>query len=143
MKETDVEFLQYIHQNALMGGENLKVVLNDIKDARLCEVLRGQIKEYQSVAAQADKKLTALGETAEQAPMIAQIYSKIMINMKTMMDKSPEKIAELVIQGSTMGITDITKQLKKFQDCDTDAVNLAYRLKCVEQKNLDEMKHFL
>ena len=42
-----------------------------------------------------------------------------------------------------MGIIDIVKKLKEYVDCDDDIKNIGYKLLYVEQKSIDEMKHFL
>ncbi len=141
-KEKNTQLLKYIGKNAKMGGDNLETVLPDIKDERLKETLRSQVAEYRLVERQAKDKLSALGEQPSEDKLTG-ICARAMINVKMLMDKSNEHIAEMVAQGSTMGIIDVTKQLKNCDGCDEDAVNLAYRLKCIEQKNLDEMKHFL
>ncbi len=143
MTEKDKQLLNYINRNAKMGGDNLETLMPDVKDERLKETLQSQVAEYRTVEVQAKEKLAAAGEQPEDGSKITQFCCRVMINAKTMMDKSAEHIAEMVIQGSTMGIIDVTKQLKEHSDCNCDAVNLAYRLKCIEQKNLDEMKHYL
>ena len=141
-KEKNTQLLKYIGKNAKMVVDNLETVLPDIKDERLKEALRFQVAEYRLVERLAKDKLSALGEQPSEDKLTG-ICARAMINVKMLMDKSNEHIAEMVAQGSTMGIIDVTKQLKNCDGCDEDAVNLAYRLKCIEQKNLDEMKHFL
>ena len=140
--EKNKELLKYINKNAKMGADNLETVLGDVRDCTLKQTLTSQIAEYRSVERQAREKLKALGEEPCDSKLSGMCV-KAMINMKTMMDKSVEHIAEMVLQGSNMGIIDITKQLKNTDGCADDSVNLAYRLKCIEQKNLDEMKHYI
>lgn len=138
----DTELLQYVNRNAKMGGDNLETVLKDVKRAEMRDIITDQIAEYRSVEKQAEDKLVAMGEKPDENK-ISGMCVRMMINAKTMMDSSCEHIAEMIIKGSTAGIIDITKQLKEYSDCDADAVNLAFRLKGIEQKNLDEMKHYL
>lgn len=143
MTDKDKELLNYINRNAKMGADNLETLLPDVKDMRLKETLESQIAEYRIVEVQAKEKLAACNEQPEDASKLTQFCCSVMINAKTLMDKSNEHLAEMVIQGSTMGIIDVTKQIKNHGDCNCDVVNLAYRLKCIEQKNVDEMKHYL
>ena len=49
----------------------------------------------------------------------------------------------MLIQGSTMGIVDVTKRLKEYKNVDKDISALADRLLRFEQQNVDEMKGFL
>ena len=141
-KEKNTQLLKYLGKNAKMGADNLETVLSDVKDERLKATLESQVAEYRHIERQAKDKLAILGEQPSDDKFTG-ICARAMINVKMLMDKSNEHIAEMVVQGSTMGIIDVTKQLKNCESCDDDAVNLAYRLKCIEQKNLDEMKHYL
>ncbi|MNI90281.1 hypothetical protein D3C73_1477860 [compost metagenome] len=52
-------------------------------------------------------------------------------------------MAEMLIQGSTMGIIDITKKIKEYKSQDQTILGLANKLLQFEQKNIDELKKFL
>ena len=68
--------------------------------------------------------------------------------MKAMTDRSASNIAEMVIQGSTMGVT---KSLRTIRDCDlrdcdlrdNGVRRLADRLLETERANIEQMKRFL
>lgn len=66
-----------------------------------------------------------------------------MINMNTIKDRTPSHIAEMMIQGSTMGIVDITKKLKEYNKADKDISELGNKLLKFEQQNVEQMKTFL
>jgi len=51
--------------------------------------------------------------------------------------------AEMLIQGSTMGIVNVTKKLKQYIEAHKDISALANRLLVFEQQNVEEMKKFL
>ena len=140
--EKETEFLRYINRNAKMGADNLETVIDGMKNMELMQVLSSQVSEYREVEKQSEGKLSALGEKPSESGFTG-MCARMMINAKTMMDSSEQHIAEMVIKGSTAGIIDITKQLKNYSECCPDSINLAYRLKAIEQKNLDEMKHYL
>ena len=66
-----------------------------------------------------------------------------MSTMKAMTDRSSTNIAEMMIQGSTMGVT---KSLRTIRDCDLrdgQVRDLADKLLYTEQSNIEEMKKFL
>ena len=66
-----------------------------------------------------------------------------MINMKTLTDKSPSHLSEMLIQGSIMGIIDVTKRINQYDDADKDVLDLANRLLEFEKDNQEEWKKFL
>ena len=66
-----------------------------------------------------------------------------MINLKTLANKSPSHISEMLIQGSTMGIIDLTKKLKEYAEADQEILSLANKLLKLEQNNVEECKKYL
>ena len=65
------------------------------------------------------------------------------ISMKTLMDKTPCHISEMLIQGSTMGIIEATKNLQIYKGADKGILDLADKLLKTEQNNIEQLKPFL
>ena len=59
------------------------------------------------------------------------------------MNKTPSHISEMLIQGSTMGIIDITKKIKEYPNADKEILELANKLLKLEQNNVEECKKYL
>lgn len=59
-----------------------------------------------------------------------------MINLNTLTDKSTSHIAEMIIQGATMGVIDITKRIKEYSEVDEEILELANDLLKFEQRNI-------
>jgi len=93
-----------------------------------------------------DKTAEIMKEHSKQ-PKEINVLSKastyIVINLKTLTDKSPSHISEMLIQGSTMGIIDITKKIKEYSTSDNEIIALANKLLEFEQRNVEECKKFL
>lgn len=49
----------------------------------------------------------------------------------------------MMLQGSNMGIIDITKKLKECPDAEPETTRLAQRLLKMEERNLEQLKEFL
>ena len=60
-----------------------------------------------------------------------------------MMSPTDSKIAEMMIKGSTMGITKNIKNIHKYDGMSGDIMMLANKLVATEQDNIDQMKKFL
>ena len=69
--------------------------------------------------------------------------SGMMIKMKTMGDKSPSHIAEMMIQGNTMGVTKSLRVIHDYSMEDERVSDLANKLLETEQNNIEQMKPFL
>ena len=139
----NTELLNFLRQNAEMGINTLKQINNIISSGDLRKTLENQLLEYKNVYDQCSKKLNEMGAESKNVSQAVKTTAGIMINVKTITDKSDEKIAKMIIEGSTTGIIEIIKKLKFYVDADDDVKNIGYKLLVVEQKDIDEMKHFL
>ncbi len=60
-----------------------------------------------------------------------------------MQDMQTSKLAEMLIQGSTMGVTGLTRQIRDYDGEDTEVLDFAKKQLKREEKNIDELKKFL
>lgn len=91
----------------------------------------------------ADKMLQERGSRPSSIGPVAKAASYVTATMKTLKENTPSCIAEMMIQGSTMGITKLTRQLNEYDGSDDSAARLAQKQLKTEQANIDEMKKFL
>lgn len=74
----------------------------------------------------------------------SRAMSAAMLRAQSMMDPSTSKLAERMIQGSTMGTVQMTRRLHQFTGrADPALVELGQRLLRAEERNIQEMKRFL
>lgn len=140
----DLEMLGVIYQNAEMGKDTITHLIEITDSVEFRKRLEAQLIEYQGIFDRADQAIQQQKETAEGISPFAKISSYMMINFKTLADKSPSHIAEMMIQGSTMGIVDMTKKIKELEsDVSPEVLKLAEKLLKTEQSNVEEMKKFL
>ncbi len=137
------QLLNHIYQTAEMGREGIQSVLKYTDEPGLASALAGQLTEYEKLQNAAGSLLQARGEPPKGLGPMAKASSEVMSTVKAMADRSPANIAEMMIQGSTMGVT---KSLRTIRDCDVQDVTvrrLADQLLKTEQANIEEMKRFL
>jgi transcriptional regulator with PAS, ATPase and Fis domain len=139
----NVELLDYVYQNSEMGHDTLKQLLSMVEDGAFKQVLESQFREYDKIFTMSEEKLRLFDKEAKGIKVITKISTYIMINLKTLANKSPSHIAEMLIQGSTMGIIDITKKIKEYEEADNDTLYLANNLLEFEKRNIEELKKFL
>ena len=139
----NVELLNYIHQNAEMGEDTIEQLLGIARNDEFKNMLRSQLDEYKMIDDMANDKLKELGKSPKDIGAITKARTYMAINLKTMTNKSPSNISQMMIQGSTMGIIDITKKMKEYSDADKEVMDLAQRLLAFEQRNVDECKKYL
>lgn len=139
----DKKMLELICQDADMGRDAVEHVLKLTEDDSLRSVLETQLSDYQNSYEAADRLLREKGGQAQSAPAFARMMTRISSDIKTLSDHSSSKIAELVIQGNTMGITTMSKHIHDYDGEDTGIVELAKKQVEMEQRNIEELKRFL
>jgi SOS-response transcriptional repressor LexA len=140
---SNIEFLNYIYQNAEMGKDTINQLIGIVEDKPFKQALNSQLREYNEIFDLAGNKIEMAKKESKDIPVFSKISAYIMININTMMKKNPSHVADMIIKGSTMGIVDITKKLKEYKDATIDISDLANRLLKLEQQNVEEMKKFL
>lgn len=139
----NTEFLNYIYQNAEMGKDTLKQLINISKDEEFKNVLHNQLEEYKKIYDIAKEKIEKSNKEAKELNAFSKVTSYIMINIHTLMDKSTSHISDMLIKGSTMGIVEITKKINDYEEADNEIMELANRLLKFEQNNIEEYKKYL
>ena len=73
-----------------------------------------------------------------------KLRTYLMVNMQTLTDRSASHIAKMLIQGSSMGITEAVKKIHQYEnDVEKDIRKLMEDLKEYEEKNVEKLKEFL
>ena len=67
------------------------------------------------------------------------------INMNTMMDSTSSHIAEMMMEGYTMGITDMTKDIREYENtkASESSLKLARDIVSYHEECFKKMKSFL
>ena len=139
----NTELLDYIYQNAQMGTESISHLITIAEDVDFRRTLEDQLCEYQRVLDDAEEMIQRRGQSAEGVGPMAKISSYIMVELKTFADKSSSKMAKMMLQGSTMGVLEITKRIKEYKGANKEVLKLAEDLLKTEQHNVDELKKYL
>jgi translation initiation factor 2B subunit (eIF-2B alpha/beta/delta family) len=76
---------------------------------------------------------------------MAKLGVKMGVMMNTMMDDTTSHIAEMMIQGATMGITATTKLIRENENTSRseEALALARRIIGYEEESIEKLKQFL
>ena len=142
---TEEYFFGEIYKNAKMGADSIIHLLPHIKDDGLRSVVTMQLDGYEKYAARAAEALTARGCTAKEENLMTRLSARMGVAINTMMDSTSSHIAEMMIEGSNMGITDMTKLLNDHEtrSDSKDAVRLAHEVVRFEEHNLEMLKRYL
>lgn len=131
-----------IYRNAKMGAEAILALLPTVEDDRLESELALQLTKYEEFAAEAKGLLEKQGEKPLEESGFSRLMAKMGIKMNTMIDRTSSHVAQMIIEGAVMGITDIQKRLNEGGDYG-DALPVAKKLMEFEQDTVNRMKNFL
>ncbi len=141
--DANAELLNYIRQNAQMGQNTIHRLMEIVQEGNFRELLASQFEEYKKMFNTVEKRLKTLGMEVKDVNTFTKISAYLMINMETLVDKTPSHIAEMLIQGSTMGIIQITRKLKEYKEADDEILYMGEHLLKLEQQNIEECKRYL
>ncbi|MBQ8394919.1 MAG: hypothetical protein IJX49_05035 [Clostridia bacterium] len=105
-KKTE-EALAEIYRNAQLALQSISNILPETDDAEVRQELHAQHEEYERFSAKAAMLASNLGiELKEPNPMKkAMMWGSIKMN--TLTDKSRSHIADMMVQGTVMGVTSL------------------------------------
>lgn len=138
-----VSLLKEIYQSAKTAMDAISVLIPKAHDSEFRQSLKTQLEEYHNVADDAAMQLHGFRELPDDVSVFSKLGMWSAVQMNTITNSNTDHMAEIMINGSTMGIIDMTKALKNNDDVDVYATDLAQRLIKTEQNNIELMKRFL
>ncbi len=140
---TEESFLGAIYKNAKMGADSIISLLPKVKDDALRSAMTMQLDGYEKYAARAARELECHAVEAKEEGLMVRMSAKMGMAINTMISSSASHIAEMMIEGSNMGITDMTKLVNNYDTLDSEAVRLAREIISFEEHNIEILKRYL
>ncbi len=139
----NTEFLNKIYQNAQMGSNSITYVSEKTEDTDLLLQLQIQLQEYNEIASEAADSLLRNDNIPKEKGPLSQVGLWSGVQMNTIIDKSASHIAEMMMQGNSMGVIDMAKALRRYKHADKETIALGEKLIKTEEENFQRMKPFL
>lgn len=140
------EFLIYLYQTCDMGAKSLKDLINLLsnKENKISEYLNRYLKEYEEYAHELEIIIKEKDLDVKKSSIVSKVMSSIGMNMELMKDNSDTRIADMLIQGYTMGVLEATKKLNKYKKyIEKEDKKLAEKIIKTQEENIKELKKFL
>ena len=85
------------------------------------------------------------GREPKEEGLFTRVSARVGMAFNTMLDSTTGHVAEMMIEGSNMGITDMTKLINDHEPRGTcpEAVRLAREVITFEEHNLEMLKRYL
>ena len=127
--------LEAIHVNAEMGRETI-FHLRRKAQGSFATMLRTQQAGYDSILARSGEMLRAMGATPKRPAWMLRMMADMGMDLRTLRDSSTPKLAQLLIHGASMGVTDMKKALRLHPGAQQDVLALGEELIQMEQQQM-------
>lgn len=143
MKE-NINALDEMNKGATMGIDAITFIIEKVEDEEFKEVLQEEKDKYKAIS----NKINEIYHkyNSEDTPHETNAMNKAMtwygIEMKTFLDKSNSKIAELLIKGTNMGIIEGKKILNN-KELDKEVLKIVKEYTSMQERSLEILKKYL
>ena len=143
MERRKVRLADELYRISRMGMEATEIVLPKVEDDELRERIAHQNAGYKSFAERSKDLLRKSGKEPEEERGVAKLMLRGSARLGTLLNRSSGHIAELMINGSAMGIIEMTRKLNRSSGEDGQAKELAGEYLATEEKNIESLKKHL
>ncbi len=143
MKKDDVEILRGVQKNTEMAMKAINTISEKVSDDSLAVQLSKQALKYSEIHNKALDKILEAKSEPYRTNNVSQMMLVGGIHSNTMFDTSTSHIAEVMIQGSNRGITDMCKHLNHHEHAEDTSLEIAKELMDFEEKNIERLKKYL
>ena len=127
----------------MVGMDAIHFVLEKVKDDNLRTELNRQYEKYKKIS---EEICELYPEYSDKKPHETNAMNKVMtwygVNMKTLTDDSTSKIAELLVQGTNMGIIE-GRKLLNHKETDSNITRLTKEYVTMQEEAIEKLKQFL
>jgi len=144
-KTVTKKFLDQLYKDVKMGADSIIDLMPKVTDEKMKEELTRELENYEKFSKQIKSMLFESGEEPEEESFMTKMMTKMGITMNTMLDSTSSHIADIMIKGATMGITDTTKLVREYENtsCSEEALSLAKEIIKYEEDTIERLKKFL
>lgn len=126
-----------------MGIDAIDFIISKTKEKEFLEILEEYKKHYEEIAKKIEK---IYQKHSSKEPHETSLMNKAMtwsgIQMNTLTDKSTSKLAEMLLQGTNMGIIEGRKLLNN-KDVDNNVNELIEKFVDMQEKFCETLKKYL
>lgn len=144
--KTENELILHIYESSQMGIEAINNLLKELKNKenKIKKILEDKLKEYEKFYKSSEKLLKKEKIELKEKGKMAKMMSKMGIKKEVLSDNSDSKIAQMLTQGLTMGVTQIAAKIDSYKDViSKNHMELAKEYKKFQENSIEKLKSYL
>lgn len=142
--DNNLDFINEVYKNAHVALQAISNVLDSVEDASFKKELLYEYKGYENLISEISAYMAEKGYETKELGTMKKVMMKTGIKMNTAFNDSVSHIAEIMIKGTVMGITELCSLLNDVTEkIDEEVITFAKKLKTLEEQYEERLKKFL
>ena len=142
-KNTNLYVLNEVHKGAKMGMDSISTVSEKVSEPNFKDNLSFQYTQYGDILDSVNEIYKKYGEIPKDDNPMTEVMAWTGIQMNTITDKSNSHIADMLVQGTTMGIIEGRKLLNQNPNVDQEVKQVLNTFVEMQENNVEKLKTFL
>lgn len=143
MSPDTIKLLRECDAGIKMGISSIDDILSYVHADEMKQILTESREEHDAIQKEIQGLLEKYHDDGKEPNPVAQGMSWVKTNVKLIIDESDQTIAELMTDGSNMGVKSLCKYLNQYKAADDMAKDITKRLVELEEKLAKHMQQFL
>lgn len=138
------DVLDELNKGCAMGMDAIRDILEKVEDIKFKKVLEDEFDKYKDIHHRIEKKYEDYSkEEPTETSAMNKVMTSMMTDMKLMKDHSDSKIAELLLQGTNMGIIEGRKLLNNKEKLDEEVEEILKEYIKMQEESVEIYKEYL
>ena len=142
-RDTNLDTMNEIYKNASVALLSISNVLPETENSELKKELSFEYDGYKNLIKEITTYMNEKGYEIKELGGIKKTFMSTGIKMNTALDNTEGHIAQIMVKGTVMGITELCRLLNNTECTDKKAIELGERLKQLEENYEERLKKFL
>ena len=139
----DIELLKECDSGVKMGIDGIKGVIDKALNEGLRNMLENYEEEHVRILDTIRGKLGEAGMDVKEPHPIAKFNLKVTTDIKMAVNDSDEKIANIMMDGCTMGIKSVSMYMNQYAGASKETMDIANSIVTLEQNFMNDLRQYL
>ena len=143
MNDYNEKAINDVYKNAHIALQSISDLLPAVQDDDVKNELKEQYEGYEKLIGEISSVMAENGINPKDVNPFKKAMLWSSIKMKTMMNNSRNQIAEMMINGTVMGINELTAMKNEGHNLDDSVLNCLQKLLALEEEYEQRLKKYL
>ena len=141
----DILFLEDIYHSVSISADTLTAIIGKTEDDGQKSLLSAMLDTYGKFAGQAKQQLRTLEKETKEPGTLKKLPSEISVMLSTLTDRSDAKIAQLVIEGAVMNVSEFKEKIRAADAAGVSQqyIRLAGDILAFHEEMINKMRRYL